>query len=350
MRKYQVILYGSYGYTGRLIAQVCKAKNISVLLSGRNNEKLASQSIETGFPYQTVPIYDKIALQKLVAEGDLVIHCGGPFQFTAKQMIEACIRSKTHYTDITGEYQVFELLATYDEIAKEKGVFIMPGVGFDVVPTDCLSLHLKTQMPDATHLELAFATSTGGSSRGTSKTMTESMGYGSMIRENALLKKVNLGDDILEIDFGPFVSRALCIPWGDISTAWRSTGIPNIKVYTAVPDKMIQSAKMSKRIGWLLRKRWFKNYLIRKIDKKPDGPSDEKREKGRTYIWGKVRNAQGQEKEARLETSNGYTLTAEMSVIIAEKILEGNVSPGYFTPAQYFGEKLILESDSAVFK
>jgi len=343
MRKYQIIIYGSYGYTGRLIAEECKTKNLSVLLSGRNEEKLVQQSEEAGYPYEALEIQNQTALIHLLEQGDLVIHCGGPFIHTARQMADACIAARTHYTDITGEYEVFELLAGYDERAKSAGITIIPGVGFDVIPSDCLALHLKNLLPDATHLEMAFAMTKAGMSRGTNKTMTENMGYGSVVRKNGELVSVPLGKDVKEIDFGSFSMKGICIPWGDISTAWRSTSIQNIKVYMGVPDKMIKNAKMSNWLGWLLRKRWIKNYLLKKIDQKPAGPSKEAREKGRSYLWGKVWNQQGAEVEARLEVPNGYLLTAKSSVLIAEKLLKGEVRPGSFTPAQYFGEGLILE-------
>lgn len=346
MRNYQIIIYGSYGYTGQLIVEECKAHNLTVLLSGRNALKLTLQSEQSGFPFETVDISDRNALITLLKKASLVIHCGGPFQFTAQQMAGACLEAGTHYTDITGEIPVFELLAGYDLQAKEKGICIMPGVGFDVVPSDCLALHLKNRLPDATHLQLAFAMSKGGLSRGTAKTMTEGLGYGGLIRKDGKLTSVTLGDHVLEIDFGPFKSKALCIPWGDVATAWRSTGIPNIEVYTGVPDKTIIAARLSRLINWLLRKRWVKNYLLKKIESRSTGPDQEKRASGRSYLWGKVYNENGDTFEARLETPSGYLLTAKTAVLIAAKIVSGNSKTGYYTPAQYFGEGLILEIEN----
>jgi len=353
MRPHQIILYGSYGYTGTLIAEECKTKKLDVILAGRDKAKLTEQSNQTGYPYDTVDINDpsdsnRKAVLALLRKGYLVINCAGPFQYTARQIAEVCLETGTHYTDIAGEYPVFELLSKFDSNAKKSEILLIPGVGFDVVPTDCLALHLKNRLPDATHLQLAFAMSNGGLSRGTSKTMVEGMGYGGMIRQNGKLTPIKLGDKIMEVDFGPFKTKALCIPWGDISTAWRSTGIQNIEVYSAVPEKMIDVAKLSRSFNWLLRKRWIKDYLLRKIDKRSAGPTREKRESGRSYLWGKVWDAQGQVVEARLETLSGYKLTAITAVLIAENILSDEVRPGYFTPAQYFGEDLILDIEGTV--
>jgi len=338
-----IILYGSYGYTGKLIAKECKAKNLNVILAGRNKDSLETQSKETRYPYEVVDINNSPDLKNLLKKGAVVIHCGGPFQYTAKTMADACLETKTHYTDITGEHQVFELLAGYDKNGKEAGITIMPGTGFDVVPSDCLALHLKNRLPSATHLQLAFTMSKGGLSRGTSKTMTEGLGNGSLIRKDGKLTPINLGEKVLEVDFGSFKAPTLNIPWGDISTAWRSTGIPNIEVYTGATASMIRNAKMSKYFNWLLRQRWVKNYMLKKIDQKPAGPSEEKRNTGRSFLWGKVWAPSGKAVESRLETVSGYTLTAKTAVLIAEKILSGNFKAGYQTPAMAYGADLIME-------
>jgi short subunit dehydrogenase-like uncharacterized protein len=347
-RPHQIIIYGSYGYTGRLIVEECKNRNLHILLSGRDSDKLKKQSDQSGFPYEVVSVDDHSALTNLLQKGELLIHCGGPFQHTAKQMADVCLKTGTHYTDITGEYLVFELLAGYDEKAKAKNIIIMPGVGFDVVPSDCLALHLKKQLPTATHLQLAFTASNGGVSRGTAKTMVEGLGVGSTIRKEGKLVEVPLGEKVIDVDFGSFRTNALCIPWGDISTAWRSTGIPNIEVYTGVPDKTIRYAKLSRWFNWAMKSRFVKNFLLKKIDARPAGPDEQKRAKGRSYLWGKVWDKDGRIAEARMETLSGYLLTAQTAVFIAEKLLTQTPRAGYFTPAQYFGSDLILEIEGTI--
>jgi short subunit dehydrogenase-like uncharacterized protein len=348
MREYQIIIYGSYGYTGRLIAQLCKQRNLTVLLSGRKTNLLKQQASELGYQFEEVEIDDRPALLNLLQKGKLVIHCGGPFQHTAKQMAEACLETQTHYTDITGEIPVFEKLASFDAQAKQRGIVIMPGVGFDVVPSDCLAVHLKNRLPDATHLQLAFTMSKGGLSRGTAKTMIEGMGYGGLVRENGKLVSIPLGTRVQKINFGTFQRHAICIPWGDVSTAWQSTGIPNIEVYSGVPVSTIRLARLSKWFNGILRLRWVKDLLLKEIDKRSPGPSEKQRENGRSYLWGKVWNERGDEAQARLETSSGYKLTAQTAVLIAEKLINAPVRPGYFTPGSYFGEKLILEVEGTI--
>ncbi len=341
-----IVIYGSYGYTGKLIVEECLTKKLDVLLAGRNEEQLKKQSEQSGYPYKVVASDDTDGLKKLLEPAAIVIHCGGPFRHTAKAMSDACLATQTHYTDITGEYQVFESLPLLDQSAKEKGIIIMPGTGFDVVPSDCLALHLKNRLPSATHLQLAFTMSKGGLSRGTKKSMTEGLGYGGMVRENGKLTSIPLGSRSMEIDFGAFKTLTLCIPWGDISTAWRSTAIPNIEVYTGATAQMISNAKRSNYLGWLLRMNWVKKIMLNKIDKQPAGPSREKLGSGRSFLWGKVWDSTGKEYISRLETVSGYSLTAKTAVLIAQNILNGDFKTGYQTPAMAYGADFILQIES----
>src|SRR3546814_18073465 len=87
-------------------------------------------------------------------------------------MIEACLQAKAHYLDITGEISVFEHAQTQDARAKAAGIVVCPGVGFDVIPTDCVAAALKAALPDATHLALGFD-SRSGFPPGTAKTSVE---------------------------------------------------------------------------------------------------------------------------------------------------------------------------------
>ncbi|MBL7859212.1 MAG: saccharopine dehydrogenase NADP-binding domain-containing protein [Cyclobacteriaceae bacterium] len=344
--KSSIVVYGSYGYTGNLIVEECKKRNLNVILSGRNADKLEKQSSETEYPFQVVDIQEKEKLITLLHNAVLVIHCGGPFQYTAKSMAEACLDTKTHYTDITGEFNVFESLMRLDAQAKQAGIMIMPGTGFDVVPSDCLALHLKNKLPSATHLQLAFTSLKGGLSHGTAKTTVEGLGYGSFVRENGKIKSIPFGERNQEINFGTFTSLASCIPWGDIATAYRSTGIPNIEVYLGMPKKRIRLLKLSRYLNWLLKQRWVKSLLKKQIEKQPAGPSVNRRLNGRSYLWGKVWDGSGHVSTAKLETLDGYTLTAKASVLIAEKILMGNFKTGYQTPASGYGANLILEIEN----
>lgn len=343
-----IIVYGSYGYTGQLIVDECRKRNLNAILAGRNEEALSSQSKKTGYAYQVVEITDDQKLRDLLAPATVVIHCGGPFLITAKRMVEACLATHTHYTDITGEIAVFEMLKKRNDKAISSGIMILPGTGFDVIPTDCLALHLKNRLPDATNLQLAFATSGGGASRGTSKTAVLGLGEGSRIRKNDQIVKVPLHQGIKEIDFGAFKSLAARIPWGDVSTAHFSTGIPNIEVYMAINKKMKRMLSATKYFNWLLSQNWIKHLLLKRVDKL-SGPTAEQRGTSRSYLAGCAWNQRARV-ESTIEMSDGYTFTGISGVAIANKILQGNFKAGYQTPSSAYGADLILEFEGVIRK
>lgn len=337
----KIVVYGSYGYTGKLIVDECARQSLDIVLAGRNEQALIAQSDRTKYPYQVVEIEETDKLKALLTPATLVIHCGGPFLFTAKRMARACLETHTHYTDITGEIAVFELLATYNPEAINAGIMVLPGAGFDVVPTDCLALHLKTRLPDATHLELAFAMSGGGSSRGTAKTAVLGLGEGSRIRKGGQIINVPLHVALKEIDFGSIQTISARIPWGDVSTAYHSTGIPNIEVYMGITNKIAILIRSTRFFNWLLKQRWLKGFLLKRLDR-IDGPEGEIRDNSKSFITGKAWS-ENQMVQSRLETPNGYRLTALSSVSIANKILNGNFKPGFQTPSSAYGADMILE-------
>src|SRR5690606_2601806 len=150
------LIYGANGYTGELITHCAVERGMLPIIAGRNAAAIKSLAEKHGLEYRIFSLDETEKLDAALKEVAMVIHCAGPFSLTSRQMGEACLRTGTHYTDITGEIAVFEACAAVDKKAREAGIMIMPGVGFDVVPSDCLAVHLKNLLPSATHLTLAF--------------------------------------------------------------------------------------------------------------------------------------------------------------------------------------------------
>ena len=217
---------------------------------------------------------------------------------------------------------------------------VMPGVGFDVVPSDCLALHLKNRLPEATDLTLAFY-GLGRISHGTQATMTMNVGNGGAIRKDGVITSVPAAWKTREIDFGEVQKMAVTIPWGDVSTAFYSTEIPNIKVFTVLPEKNLKMLKLSRYIGWLLATSPVQSYLQKQIPQ--GGPNAEERESGKTYLWGTATDDDGKSVEARQQGPEGYKFTMLAALKIAEKILAGEFCAGFQTPAKCYGADLVLE-------
>ena len=334
------LIYGANGYTGELITRYAAEGGMKPILAGRNAIAIEELAKKHHLDYRVFSLDETARLDAALQEVEMVLHCAGPFSITSRAMVEACLRNKKHYTDITGEISVFESMAALDDKAKASGVMIMPGVGFDVVPSDCLAKHLKDRLPSATHLSLAFY-GMGRISHGTQATMTMNVGRGGAIRKDGKITPVAAAWKSREIDFGEVKKMGVTIPWGDVSTAYHSTGIPNIEVFTVMPKQNLKMLKLSRYLGWLLATKPVQEYLQKQIP--PGGPSDAERAKGKTLLWGEASDLNGNRVESRLQTPEGYTITALAALNIAQKILEGHFTPGFQTPAKAYGADVVLE-------
>lgn len=337
-----VLLYGSTGYTGRLIASVAGDYNIQPILAGRDAIALAAQAQQLGLPYRVFSLENPAQIDASLQGVRVVLHSAGPFIHTSKPMADACIRNGVHYVDITGEIEVFESLAARDAEARAANVMLLPGAGFDVVPSDCLAAHLKRRLPSATMLTLAIH-GTGRLSRGTANTMVEHQSRGGMIRKNGKLTPVPAGWKTRTVDFGIARYSAITIPWGDVATAFYSTGIGNIEVYAAAPARLQKALRLSRYLKWLLQMPFMKSLRQRRIKKGPAGPDEKELHQGKSIVWGRVEDDAGNSAEARVSGPNGYMLTAHSSLIIVGKILQSNAPVGFMTPSLAYGPDLVLE-------
>jgi short subunit dehydrogenase-like uncharacterized protein len=336
-----LLLYGAYGYTGELIAREAAARGWRPVLAGRDGAKLAPLAAELGCEERAFPLDDAEAVAAHLAGVDAVLHCAGPFARTAGAMAEACLRRRVHYLDITGEIEVFEALAARGAEARERGVMLLPGVGFDVVPTDCLAAHLAARLPGAVRLVLAFQASSRPS-RGTATTMVENLGRGGAVRRGGRIVPVPTAWKTRLIDFGRGPVTAVTVPWGDVSTAWRSTGIGDVEVYTALPAGRLAALRAIRWLRPLAALRPVQGFLKRRIRAGPAGPGADARARGRTYVWGEVEDGEGRRAAARLTGPEGYRFTVLTALGAAEKVLAGEVRPGYATPSLAFGADFVL--------
>jgi short subunit dehydrogenase-like uncharacterized protein len=336
------LIYGANGYTGELVAREAKARGLSPILAGRNGDAIAALAAELALPQRVFDLADASAVDAGLAGVTAVLHCAGPFAHTSRAVADGCLRKQVHYLDVTGEIVVFEELAARDAEAKAAGITLLPGVGFDVVPTDCLAAHLKRRLPEATQLALGFQ-ALNGLSRGTAITTIEGMGRPSLVRRNGALTPVPMGEIARTIDFGRGPAHAVAIPWGDVATAYHSTGIPNIEVFAAVPPLLGQLLKLNGLVSPLLASGPLQGFLKRRVRAGRAGPSAEQRARGRSYVWGEASDGRGRRVVSRLQTLEGYALTVLTSLAAVERVLAGDAKPGFQTPSRAFGADFILE-------
>ena len=337
------LIYGATGYTGKLVAQMAAETGLKPILSGRNAVKLKAIADPLGLEYEAVSLEDSDGLETLLNKVSVVLHIAGPFSATAHPMVQACLKTGTHYLDITGEIQIFERHFRLHNQAVKQRIMIMSGVGFDVVPTDCLAAHLKAMLPDASDLKLSLAGS-GGLSPGTAKTAVEGIGYGTAIRKDGNI--IEVYESILgKADFGKGERDTVAIGWGDVSTAYHTTGIPNITVFFKSTGALKMISGFGKGIKGLLAKPWLQRIIKNRIDKTVQGPNDEARARGYSVIVGEIRNEVGVTMRSRLVTPEGYTLTGLCALEIVRQVLSGNYKTGFATPAGTYGADFIMQFD-----
>lgn len=335
------LLYGAYGYTGSLIAQHAKKCGHDPVLAGRSAEKLIPLAKKLDLDYVVFNLKDEKNTYKSIKNFDLVFHAAGPYKYTSTPMVKACLKANTNYLDITGEIPVLEQNFKYDAQAKENNVVIISGVGFDVVPTDCLAKYVSEKLEHPTSLEIAV-NSTSRLSPGTLKTMLEYGDMGKLVRRNGNLAPLD-EDNTRKVKF---IDQELTVrptTWGDLSTAYRTTHIPNITVYFPIPKEALNFFKLA---GVSVKEKNSKEEAKKKVQKWIDehiqGPDESMRKTNRCQIWASISDDQGKREQAWLETMESYRLTAVASVLSVEKVFELRPK-GALTPALAFGADFVLD-------
>jgi short subunit dehydrogenase-like uncharacterized protein len=258
-------------------------------------------------------------------------------------MLDACIIAKTHYLDITGEIDVFEMIHSRSPEIAQAGICAIPGVGFDVVPTDCVAAMLKKKLHDATHLELAFYSSQPALSTGTAKTMVESLGQGTRIREHGRIKSLPSGRKTRLIKFNREPQLAVAISWGDVATAYYSTGIPNIDVYMPISSSGLRMLRLSGKLGMLLNRRLVIQGLQWLVGKFVRGPRNALRKDVHIIVWGQVSQRAGKMAEMKISVPDGYGFTAILAVTSVLEVFKKKNLRGALTPSQAFGAEYVMQ-------
>ncbi len=341
MRERQtVLIYGANGYSGALIAKEAAKQDLKPILAGRNKNKLSQLAEELDCEFRCFSLNDIAHIAASLQDIHTVIHCAGPFSSTSEPMLQACLESTTHYLDITGEISVFERIQELDDAAQQAGIVLCSGVGFDVIPTDCIAAQLKAALPNAVSLSLGFDTRSPFSP-GTAKTSIEGLGMGGKIRKDGNIVSVPLAYRSRTIDFGDGEKMAITIPWGDISTAYHSTGIANIDVYIPLAPKKITQLKKLNKFRPLLKMKIVQKLLQYRIGKTIKGPSEEKRKSQETFVWGEAHDDEGRSVTARIKTANPYDVTTHGALAVLKHVQRHSIEGGSYTPSELVDASLV---------
>ena len=340
----RLLIYGSYGYTGKLIAEECLRRGLAPLLAGRNEHALKKQADALGLSFVCFPLDMAASVADVLHANkvDAVLHCAGPFVHTAGIMVDACLQSQTHYLDITGEFEVIEQIARKNEPAKEAGIVMLPGAGFDVVPSDCMARFAYETLPSAELLKLHLLIK-GHFSAGSAATAIEHFSKGSASRKNGLITSTRTASKTSKVYFGKQLCKTSLIPWGDISSAFHSTGISNIEVFMALPRMARISLKFSRVLRLFMMFGPIRRLFQRLMRRKGEGPGKQARRQGKTYILAEVFSINREYASILLTAPEAYTLTARTAAEAGIRIMNGEVETGFQTPSLAFGSGFIME-------
>lgn len=341
------MICGATGYTGRLIARAAQEQGLQPVLVGRSEEKLRSVATPLGFAYRTVHLEDEEQLDEALQDSTVVLNAAGPFSDTAPLLLDACLRTGTHYLDITGELTVFKRLSRCDAEAQARNVMILPGVGFVIVPSDCLAAHVARRLPTAELLQLGISR-TPYISRGSYRTMSDLLDEEVAIRRNGKLSSVPIETLERNFDYGAGNRLSIAVSWADVFTAFFTTGIPNIEVYVEMNPVEHGMYWLHNRFARMFNTVPGQLFLQAQVDWLPEGPSDEERMLQERVIVAEARDRTGKRIVSRLRTPDSYTFTASAAMAITKKVMQGEFKPGFQTPAQVYGADLIRSINRVV--
>jgi short subunit dehydrogenase-like uncharacterized protein len=337
------LLYGATGYTGELIARAAAGAGLRPRLAGRRAGPVAALAAELGLEHRAFPLDDAAALGRALEGVPLVLHCAGPFGATHRPVVDAALASGRHYLDLTGEIAVFEALAARESEARAAGSMLLPGVGFDVVPGDCLASHVVAGLPGATHLTVAVQhppwRDAGGRSRsptisrGTAATLVRAQVRGA-VRRGGRLVEVPLAARLRWLDLGAGPTSAALFPLGELASLGRSTGVPNVDAYVALPWP---AALALRHLAPLLRLLPLPRLLP------SPGPGAEELARGRSLVHVEATDRSGRRAVARVRGPGGYAFTVGSSLAAVRAVLDGRARPGFQTPATAFGPDFVLQ-------
>lgn len=342
----RLLLYGATGFTGREVASAL-ASTIDIILAGRDPVKLRAVAEPLGLPWLAFDLTDPSHIDAALQDIDVVLHAAGPFEITARPMIDSCLRTGTHYLDLGGEWPVFLDAMKYDAAAKAADIMVLPGVGLTVAASDCLLASAKERWPDTVRFCLGISRAQV-ISRGSVESATRLLSSDVIIRRKGALETVPAGSLVRAFDFGRGLSETVAMSWADVVTATITTGVEDVEVYSEMhwPERAgyrasamameIAGSKPLQQIGGAFARTW------------PSGPSEEARDAASFSMVVEALDPWRRVRRLAMRTMNGYDFSVVTASEAVRKTLSGTVKSGFQTPALAFGASFIFDAGAAV--
>lgn len=317
--KKKMLLYGATGYTGKIIAERAKELDIDFEIAGRDVNKVLPLANKLNVGHHVFDVDDENAWQKALTKKQVLINAAGPFAFTSKQAMYACLKAGVHYLDISAEMETYRLAESLDEEANAAGIQIISGAGL-FVSYDALAVHLSKLVNEPQLLKVGFR-HYGGFSRGSILSSKNIANLGILVRsEGQVVKKMNPQPEVFF--FGSEKVECLPTPLGGIILAYKSTRIPNIEEFFSLKLPAAELPDLAP-------------------ENLPEGPTAEERAAGRNGIAAEIIGKDGSIRRAYVDAPSGYDLTPLSVVAVAHRILKDNFKAGFQSPGSAYGESII---------
>jgi short subunit dehydrogenase-like uncharacterized protein len=341
------LLYGATGFSGTLVATLARQRGMAPIVAGRDPGRVRRLAAQLGCEHRVISLDQPEQLAAALHDVHVVLNAAGPFTATAAPIVDACLRTSTHYLDVAGEVPVLDAISRRDATARTTGVMLMPAVGFVVVPSDCLAAYVTRKLPGARRLAIAVSR-TDVLSRGSAKTILEQWSDVVTVRRAGVLTSVPIGQRERHFDYGRGPRQSAAVSWGDVVSAYHTTGIPDVEAYLEVSPAERAMFRLGPRLTPLLDTTPLRRLLRFQAELLSEAPSARHRASAGRVVVAEVRDASGQCARARLRTPEAYGFTAASALAIVERVLHGDFEAGFQTPARVYGADFVLGLEGVV--
>lgn len=297
----KLLIYGATGFTGNLVVREAARRGLDFEIAGRSEDKLAALSAELNVRYHVFSVDDMDGWEQSLEGKTALLNIAGPFSETANQAMEACIKFKVHYFDITAEVDIYRLAESKDAAAKAAGIMLLSGAGL-FTTYDPLVVHTIKRVENPVALRVAFKYS-GGFTPGSVASSANIINAGLLVRKNGEIKKLDEASNAA-FDLGDGPEDFSLMPLGGVVLSFKSTGIPDIEEYF----KMAVPAELNTE---------------------------------RSKILVEVTDEDGTIVRSMADMPDGYMPTATSAVEIVTRALNGSFKIGFQSPGSAYGAALL---------
>lgn len=332
--KRRALLYGATGYTGRLLAADLRQQGFDLVLAGRDGPAVERLAASLALPFRVFTLTDNF--DDALSDIAVVVHAAGPFGVTAAPMMAGCIRTGTHYLDVTGEWPVFQDATERSAAAAARGTMLMPGVGFAIVASDCLLALAARALPEVRILRLATSRA-AMLARGSVRSAAGLTSTTVVLRRGGVLSTEPVGTTQRYFDFGNGPRAAAAVSWPDVVTGAITTGVDTIETYSEVDWLELATYRLCSAATPWLRSTAGRSWSSLVSRAWTPTPSEDARAKSGFTLVAEATDRWKRSVALRMRTPDGYTVTVLTVREILRRVLDGAVEPGFRTPAGLFG-------------